>query len=105
METLHRLHLTDPAPFYALPPPWQARHLAHTRNHIQGRYLPGKSAKTAPRPTARMLRVAEEWRVSRQRPPSAAEVAGARKVLRFPGLPASLEQAARQTLLRAGLEA
>jgi hypothetical protein len=105
VATLHELKIADPQEFYRLPPAWQAKHLAHVRNKIQGRHLPQKSATSAPRPTARMLRVAEEWRIARQRPPSAVEVASARKVLRFPGLPASLEQAARQTLLRAGLEA
>jgi hypothetical protein len=105
VKTLHALKIANPDDFYRLPEGWQRKHLAFVRDEIQGRHLPPAKTKSPPRPTARMARAAEEWRATRLRPPSAAEIGQARRVLRLSNLPDALAQAARQTLLRAGLEA
>ena len=53
VETMHRLHIVDPAVLYRLPPEIQAMHLAHVRNSIGGRYNGSDStdAQTPQRPS------------------------------------------------------
>ena len=107
METLHRLHIADPAEFYALPEAWQALHLQHTVHHLQGRYeVPrdrhGRPVPAQQAPPAQLAAHVRQWHEQRQQPPSPQEVACAQTWLATPGLPAPLREAAQQTLERAG---
>ena len=110
IETMHRLHIADPRDFWALPPAWQARHLAHVRNDLGGVYAGGGAATSAssPAPPPRrggatdMIAVFEAIERHRSEPPSPRAVKYARQVLSLTGAPAQLVADAEATLRAAG---
>lgn len=110
LETMHRLHIADPRDFWALPPAWQARHLAHVRNDLGGVYAGGGAASEASRPAppprrggaTDMMAVFEAIERHRTEPPSAGAVKYARQVLSLNGVPEQLVADAQATLRAAG---
>ena len=111
VETMHRLHIVDPAVLYRLPPEIQAMHLAHVRNSIGGRYNGSDStdAQTPPathqhRPRGTdMMAVFKAIADHRSAPPSERAVQYARQVLSIPSAPAALRADAQATLDAAGV--
>lgn len=112
METMHRLHIADPAEFWRLPPAWQARHISHVYNDITGAYMsdlkpiPDYDEKGRPKkPTidaADLMRSQLEFKTA---PPSQTVIDNARMLLNVPGLHPLLIRDAQETLRRAGLDA
>ena len=110
IETMHRLHIADPRDFWALPPSWQARHLAHVRNDLGGVYAGGGAASEASRPAppprrggaTDMMAVFEAIERHRTEPPSPRAVEYARQVLSLNGAPPQLVADAQATLRAAG---
>jgi len=108
METLHRLGIADDRTFFALPHHMQALHLAHTRNHIKGAYVPEVDSgegggEFIPGRGADRLQVMRAIDKIRNSPPSPRVIEDARRVVSTLGLPEPLIAAARATLERAGV--
>jgi hypothetical protein len=110
VETMHRLHIVDPAVLYRLPPEIQAMHLAHVRNDIGGRYngsdppaqTPPATHQHRPRGTD-MMAVFKAIADHRSAPPSEKALRYARQVLSIPSAPAALRADAQATLDAAGV--
>jgi len=109
VETMHRLHIVDPAVLYRLPPEIQAMHLAHVRNDIGGRYNGSDPpAQTPPATQHRprgtdMMAVFKAIADHRSAPPSEKALRYARQVLSIPSAPAALRADAQATLDAAGV--
>ena len=116
METLHSLHIADPAVFFALPERVQARHLAHVRNSVGDMYAsdpapyPDASSPHATSPASKRSSIDAVGLLAsiashHNDPPSPAAVENARLVLSAQDMPEVFTRGARETLHQAGLTA
>ena len=106
METLHRTGQVDPDALLMLPDATVRLHLAHTMNHMTGRYdpeLPSKLKGEADAKTkANRARLIKEHHDARAHGPTSGDIADAKRMLEIPGMSEVVKRAAMQTLQQAG---